>query len=300
MSDFMSHRILTIQERLELARIGMARAMEARFEAGFESDGSVPAWIIAERLGVPVRYVDIDMDGMYRREPSPRILVSAQRPLARRNFTCGHELGHHVFGHGTTLEESQARASEADYNDPNEYLANSFAAHLLMPVLGIRNAFARRGITAEAATATEILTVATEYGVGYETLINQLTYAFRDITWTRHETLLAERRRLGKTLFPTAETGPVMMLDYATRLETLDIEIDHFVFAPKDIVHDDDVLSVVGSTETSRVFRAVRCGAVELSNERKSWCLTLRVAKKRFVGLARFKFLSDDEGDDDD
>src|SRR5450755_3036085 len=192
MSDFMSERVLTWQERQELARVGMTRAIEARFEAGFEGDEPVPAWTVAERLGVPVRFVDIDMEGMYRRAPSPRIFVSAQRPLPRRNYTCGHELGHHVFGHGTTLEEFQDRAPDSDLADPREVLANAFSAHLLMPVLGIRAAFTRRGLSPETAMPVEVLLIATEYGVGYETLVNQLTFAFRDISPTRRDLLLGD------------------------------------------------------------------------------------------------------------
>jgi len=42
------------------------------------------------------------MEGMYYRGDPARIVIGARRPLSRRNFTCGHELGHHIFGHGST------------------------------------------------------------------------------------------------------------------------------------------------------------------------------------------------------
>ena len=83
---------------------------------------------------------------MYDREPKPRIHVSALRPLARRTFTCAHELGHHVFGHGSTIDELRDDQSKSAERPPNEILADAFAAFVLMPTLGLREAFTKRGL----------------------------------------------------------------------------------------------------------------------------------------------------------
>jgi hypothetical protein len=55
-------------------------------------------------LGVTVRFNNINMEGMYQRGAPPRIHLSARRPLSRRTYNCAHELGHHVFGHGSSIE----------------------------------------------------------------------------------------------------------------------------------------------------------------------------------------------------
>jgi hypothetical protein len=54
--------------------------------------------------GVTVRFNNINMEGMYQRGAPPRIHLSARRPLSRRTYNCAHELGHHVFGHGSSIE----------------------------------------------------------------------------------------------------------------------------------------------------------------------------------------------------
>ena len=298
MAPPISSRGLTWQDREDLARLAMARAVHTRFEAGFEHDNPVPAWVLAERLGVPVRFVDIDFEGMYRREPSPRIVVSVQRPLARRNYTCGHELGHHIFGHGASLEALNDRAADGDRENPDEVLANSFAAHLLMPVLGIRAAFARRGTSPHIATPETFLAVATEYGVGFETLINQVTYAFKELTERGRNDLLGGYQALRQALVPDNQLGPIALVDRHTRTPTLDIEVGHLVIAPADASPDDPALTLISATNDGRVYQATHRSALEISDTRKNWCVTIRIAPKNFVGLARYRFLADDTDDD--
>src|SRR3546814_6969436 len=50
--------------------------------------------------------------GMYQRAPPPRIHLSARRPLPRRAYNCAHELGHHVFAHGSSIDELREDAKE--------------------------------------------------------------------------------------------------------------------------------------------------------------------------------------------
>src|SRR6185437_9561758 len=163
MSDVQVERAkaaLTFPAKIRLAKRGMAVAVKTRLELGVGLEEPICAYSACSRLNVPVRFVDIDMEAVYRRLPVPRIFLSAYRPLARRHFSCAHELGHHLFGHGLTLEESQ-RSYDEDDSNPDEFLVNAFAAHFLMPVIGVRQAFVRRGIRCEHATPLEILAIAT-------------------------------------------------------------------------------------------------------------------------------------------
>ncbi|MFN8557578.1 MAG: ImmA/IrrE family metallo-endopeptidase [Dehalococcoidia bacterium] len=102
--------------------------------------------------------------------------VAARRPMARRNYTCAHELGTTVQARRTIDELAQDERLTVATN-PNEFLAETFAGFLLMPTLGVRKAFADRGWSASTATPWELFTVACSFGVGYTTLIRHLASA---------------------------------------------------------------------------------------------------------------------------
>jgi hypothetical protein len=77
---------------------------------------------------------------------------SARRPLPRRAYNCAHELGHHAFGHGSSIDELREDAKAQPWEDPKEFLADTFAGFILMPIIGLRRAFSVRGLTPETAT----------------------------------------------------------------------------------------------------------------------------------------------------
>lgn len=83
----------------------MLKSIEVQKEAGLALNSPICIYDLCDRLNVTVRFVDISMEGTYYKGENPRILLSALRPLPRRNFTCAHELGHHVFGHGSTIDD---------------------------------------------------------------------------------------------------------------------------------------------------------------------------------------------------
>ena len=69
-------------------------------------------------LGIVVRFNNINMEGMYQRGLPPRIHLSARRPLPRRAYNCAHELGHHVFAHGSSIDELREDAKAQSWEDP--------------------------------------------------------------------------------------------------------------------------------------------------------------------------------------
>lgn len=94
----------------------------------------------AETLGVEVRFVRGEsFEGLYARS-STTILVPSLRPRGRQVFACAHELGHWHFKHGTKIEE--LKFFDLNYNKRSEeYLANLFAAYLLMPPSVVKKCF---------------------------------------------------------------------------------------------------------------------------------------------------------------
>src|SRR4051794_40666666 len=110
----------------------MLEAITVRSAAKLGHDGPLDVYDLSERLGLRVRFVGVSMEGMYRRGRPPRILLSALRPQPRRIYTCAHEVGHHIFKHGSTIDELVEDLSRAGPLSPGEALAQSFAGFLLM------------------------------------------------------------------------------------------------------------------------------------------------------------------------
>jgi Zn-dependent peptidase ImmA (M78 family) len=111
-----------------------------------------------------VRFNNINMEGKYQRGLPPRIHLSARRPLPRRTYNCAHELGHHVFGHGSSIDELREDAKSRPWEDPKELLADTFAGFILMPIIGLRRAFSVRRWAPVTAMPAQIFTIACEFG----------------------------------------------------------------------------------------------------------------------------------------
>lgn len=86
-----------------------------------EADQPCSAFDLALEIGVEVRLAplpsaeDIDFPG------KPVIIVSSLRPSGRQAFTCAHEIGHHVYGHGEQFDELvEERGTNRKY-DPKEF-----------------------------------------------------------------------------------------------------------------------------------------------------------------------------------
>ena len=169
-------------EQKTLVMKGMQASITARIDAGIDLKSPICIYGLCEKVGVTVRFNDINMEGMYDRTPKPRIHISALRPLARRNFTCAHELGHHIFGHGSTIDELRDDQTKNTNRPPNEILADAFAAFTLMPTLGLKEAFSRRGLKPNNASALDMYAIACNFGVGQSTLVNHLAFSLNLIT----------------------------------------------------------------------------------------------------------------------
>jgi uncharacterized protein DUF955 len=146
--------------RRALATQAMQAAIATRAKAKLDQHGPICIYGLCETLGVTVRFNNINMEGMYQRGTPPPIHLSPRRPLQRRAYNCAHELGHHVFGHGSSIDELREDAKDHPWEDPEEFLADTFAGFALMPIIGLRRAFAARGWSPETATATQMFTIA--------------------------------------------------------------------------------------------------------------------------------------------
>src|SRR6185312_15295352 len=90
----------------QLSTAAAVKALETRKKAGYRLLDPISVYDLADKMGVDVRFFDLpSMEGMYRGAPRPTIVVSSLRPPGRQVYTAAHELGHHLFGHGSQFDE---------------------------------------------------------------------------------------------------------------------------------------------------------------------------------------------------
>ncbi len=270
---------------------GAEAASAARERLGLDLIAPIDIYAAAKALDVRVRFLDISMEGFYLKGPPPRVMLSALRPLARRAFTCAHEIGHHWFGHGSTIDELQDD-ERSDSQIPEEVLANAFASFMLMPTIGLRRAFSSRGWKLSNVTPAQMLTVASEFGVGYRTLLAQLSVTLNDIQpdvraelekWTPQE---IRQKLLGKN----NATG-LVILDESHKTASVDLEQGYALAVPTDASVFGAVLTQLQSIPDFDVYRAVSRGKATVTTPQ--WEAEARVAPKKFIGPAEYRFLED-------
>ncbi len=282
-------------DRRALANRAMQAAIDTRAKAHLDQHSPICIYGLCETMGIVVRFNNINMEGMYQRAALPRIHLSARRPLPRRVYNCAHELGHHIFGHGSSIDELREDAKEHPWEDPKEFLADAFAGFILMPTMGLRRAFAVRGWSPEMATPAQMFTIACDFGVGYTTLLTHLSVGVNMITGARAAAL---RRTTPKALradiLGALTPQPLIVADRHRAGPTLDAEVKMLLLLPTGTQTTGACLAHERDLPNGRLFRAVRPGIIQVSADSGTWAAFVRVAPEAYVGLARYRHLEDD------
>ena len=284
--------------RYELATQAMQAASNTRATA--EVDQTVPICIydLCETLGIIVRFNNINMEGMYQRGNPPRIHLSARRPLARRAYNCAHELGHHIFGHGTSIDELREDSKENSWEDSKEFLADTFAGLILMPIIGLRRAFSVRGWTPETATPIQMFTIACEFGVGFATLLTHLSAGVKMLSRDRATSLRRITPKILRSqILNTLTPKPLIIADLHRAIPTLDTEVGTLLLLPRGVIVNSAGLFFVCDLATGRLFEAVKSGIFQAKVD--EWIVFIRVAPVQekepygYVGLAQYRHLEE-------
>lgn len=245
---------------------------------------------LAEGLGLVVRFVPVpSMEGMYAPAPRPTILVSAERPAGRRRYTCAHEIGHHVFGHGTRLDELADDAARGW--SPEEFVAQRFAAGLLMPKLAVESAFARRGLSVSTDLPEDVFVVAQDLGVGYATLLGHLERTLGCLTSAAADTLRrASLPRMRSRLAGFAIDHDLLVVNEHWGRRPIDVEVGDIVLVPQSATFEGicAILKVQPLPHLKAVAPGVGKVAVTAGPP-----IAVRVSRRAFVGLARYRHLEE-------
>lgn len=282
-------------DRSALANQAMTASIAARTKAGLDLVSPICIYALCKAHKVQVRFNNINMEGMYQRATPSRIHLSARRPLPRRAFNCAHEFGHHAFGHGSSIDELREDAKENPWEDPKEFLADSFAGFVLMPILGIRQAFAKRGWKPDSATPLQVFQIACEFGVGYSTLITHLSQSLNMLSRPRATVLKKQKpAAIRAALLGKLSAEPLVIVDTAWSTSVVDVEVGMRLLLPTDCEPDSESITFVTDLPEGRLFEARHPGIVRVIQPDTGWAVFVRIARKQYVGLAEFRHLEED------
>lgn len=271
------------------------RALRIRAEHGPDLSQPACPFEIAQSLGVGVRYQAIpSLEGIYSVEP-PTITIGSLRPAGRRNFTAGHEVGHHVFGHGAKIDQVLGN-KERRGRPPEEWIADRFAAALLMPKICVAASCSSRGLRPDRLSALDAYLISKELGVGYATLIGHMRKHLGMLPDALATSLLKRKPKDLRSEFAESDVpADLIPVDRSWRRPTIELEVG------------DDLLLIDGGhvagnvakqLETGQVYRAIAAGRGHVSLPGRAQPIELRVARRRYQGLHRWRYL--EEADDDE
>jgi Zn-dependent peptidase ImmA (M78 family) len=244
-------------------------------------------------MDITVRFVEINMEGMYFSQQdgsSPQIWISNQRPLPRRVFTCAHELGHHLFGHGSKVDGLTEGASSK--YDGNEFLVDTFAGALLMPVTAVLAEFAKRDWNINSSTPEQFQLIASIFGTGYSTLVVHCQKN-KILTDTRAKTLL--KVTPGKILSNILGTGKAnshfKIFDELNSSQVVDLEVGNFIILPSSVTVEGTRLRKSMTTSSGVVYIAEKPGIDRVIGTKKDESYFIRIQNAAYIGLAEYRHL---------
>lgn len=281
----------------ELAKEALEKSLEVREENGYDFRSPLCVYDLAAKVGVTVRFTDdiSSMEGVYAALKQPKIVLSSLRPLPRRNFTCAHELGHHFFGHGSTIDELREDAASSN-RPPNEILADAFAGYLLMPAQAIKRAFSSRGLDMINATPEQVYLISSSFGVGYETIVDHLAFGLRYITPARAESLKKSKLpQLREKILGFTSKEPLVIADAYHAMGTIDAEVGSLILLPPGAKAEGGHVELSKEIPAGCVFKAIRPGLARVTT--KDWGIMVRVSKFQYAGLAHYRHLEDTDND---
>jgi len=283
-------------ERRRLALRATSMALRIRQQYGIAADHPCSVYDLAEKVGVELRFADLpSAEGIYS-PVKPVAVVSSLRPPGRQAFTCAHELGHHAYGHGEQFDELVEDRRERRRHDPKEFEADCFASALLMPKTAILKGLALRGWTSKSASAAQVYVLASWLGVGYVTLIGNMQWGMNLIDRSRADALSKIKPpQIRKMILGHECKDHLIVVDEEWIGRPVDAQVENVITLPKGVTIEGDVLESVESNEHRIIARAVRPGIGRLLVRSSAWAQYVRVSRKQFAGLARFRHLEEVE-----
>lgn len=286
------------RERQRLASIAAVEAERTRVFAQIPRTAPIDPIATAIACGCEVRFMSLpSLEGIYSPDAGPAIVLGSERPAGRRTYTCAHELGHHVFNHGTRFENINS-GKKTIYKLPEEFMADMFAAFLLMSQAAVLRTLKDRNWTASILEPEQVHRLASYFGVGYGTIINHLELSLRLISKEHANELKKIQPKQIKASFGASANTEAVLVDYLWKHRAVDLEIGDTLVLPADsCVDPGDQLEAVGQNEDVAIYKTIKSGLSRAFNHKHEWAANIRISRKNYEGLAQFRFLKESEDD---
>ena len=284
-----------MKRRAEMAAKAYREALRLRSRTGRAANVPLCPFDLADQIGVEVRFADIpSLEAVYIEDGEPKILVAADRPPGRQRFSCAHELGHHVFGHGAHLAAIDFSLSERRGLTDEEFSAQAFAGYLLLPKAAVSHAFAVRKWSPRAGIPEEYYTIAGVLGVSFEGLVTHCEIGLRVLAKKDAAALRAvDLPRLRQKLVGQPVHGNVVVVDERSSDAAIDVRVGDYLLAPSGSSSVNDAVVTEVTMPDATLLRARRAGLSGIQTAPCSAVGAIRVARANYVGRAIFRHLED-------
>lgn len=281
-----------MMDRNKLATSAVKKAERLRIEAKLLPSVSLdPVDIAVETCHCHVRFMPLSsLEGIYSSTPRPTIIIGSERPPARQFYTCAHELGHYIFGHGECLDEI-----ECTHNNKNEeLLADMFAGYFLMPKLAVITAMSQRGYTAGRLTPEQVYRIACYFGVGYSTILTHMHYSLEIISYSEMEKL---KKIHPKNIKAPYEVSPNMSMIFADHFwigRPINMEVGDTLLLPAGYeLEPSECIREVGNVNGLLKYEAMSPGYSRAFEVFSGWAAHVRVSRKNYEGLSQYRFFEE-------
>ena len=283
--------------RTAMAKSASTSSLRMRAAVHAKPWQAIDVFDLSQGVGVEVRFTNIaSMGGMYLRQELPVILIASERPAGRQRFTCAHELGHHVFGDGSRVDELFDVSTERRQRSDEELRADMFAGLLLMPKTAVQHGFAVRDLELSTVTAIDVLRVSCWLGVGYTTLLQHIKYALHIIPEDRFQDLMRYTpKSIRQSVLDRGETGDLIIADDHWDSRPIDLKVGDILLAPAGATVEGRACAPKTNLKRGSLFAAVTPGVARV--ETSGWAAFVRVTRDRYEGRSVFRHLEeiDDE-----
>jgi hypothetical protein len=284
-----------VSDRTALARHALRAAMQLRRNLAIPREAPVSAFDVAQMIGADVRFLDApSLEGMLVRDPGLRVLLPStkHRPKSRILFSCSHEVGHHQLGHGTKADRYLEEGIKSKEFGEEEFLADSFAGHLLMTRPAVLDAFARRDWSIRSATPAQFYIIAGQLGVGYRTLLVHMAAVMELLSGASRDELSAVSPKQIKAGFlGTSCSNPLVIADRYWCTVPIDAECGDYVLLPSHMGNDCSLLMPHSDRGEWSLYNAIVPGESHLNSGIEK--ITVRVSRKHYTGPLSNRYLSD-------
>lgn len=280
----------------DITHQAMKKALDIRKAVKRDKKEPVCVYDVGDRLGLEIRFVDNmpSMEGMYSKSLN-LILVSSLRPYGRQAFTCAHELGHHVFGHGEHITNNDLTSlSDNSRFSQEEFLANQFASFLLMPKSAIDFAFTNRKLQPNTCNEENIFAIAGYFGVGYTTLIYHMRDNLKSLSPSKASILLkTSPKKIRASIWGSNIEENIFIVNSHWINHTVDIQVGDILLTTPNATTNKDCIQLIEHPTIKKVFKAMKPGITKLSDNDCNMFVYVRVSRPNYAGRNIFRHQED-------